>query len=264
MTDTRVEDIEVNLPGGQTFVRRWTPDTCVAAVPVVLLHDSLGSVEQWRDFPAALAQRLRRPVLAYDRPGYGRSSPRHDAPSPDFIAEEAQVHFPALRRALGLDAFGLFGHSVGGAMAIVVAATHAEDCRFVITESAQAFVESRTLDGIRSAKRQFEDDAHFARLTKWHGERTRWVLEAWTEVWLHPAFADWSLDAWLPQVRCPVLAIHGDLDEYGSITFPERIVGGVRDRSQLAILEGCGHVPHRERPEQILQLVSEFVAHVQG
>lgn len=260
MIDPRIENFEVDLPGGKTFVRLWIPHTSVATAPVVLLHDSLGSVEQWREFPAALAQRLRRPVLAYDRPGFGRSSPRHDAPSLDFIVEEAQVHFPALRRALGLDAFGLFGHSVGGAMAIVVAAAHAGECRFVVTESAQAFVEKRTLDGIRSAMRQFEDGTNFDRLTKWHGERARWVLEAWTEVWLHPAFAGWSLGAWLPRVRCPVLAIHGDRDEYGSTAFPARIAAGVHGPSTLSILEGCGHVPHRERPEQVLQLVSDFVS----
>ena len=89
------------------------------------------------------------------------------------------------------------------------------------------------------------------------------MLEAWTEVWLHPAFADWSLDAWLRQVRWPVLAIHGDLDEYGSTAFPERIAGGVCGPAQRMILEGCGHVPHRERPVQVLELVSDFMSHVE-
>jgi pimeloyl-ACP methyl ester carboxylesterase len=108
-SDPRVEDLFVEAGGGRTFVRRWLPDASATLPPVVLLHDSLGSVEQWRDFPAVLAQRLQRAVVAYDRPGFGRSSPRSDAPSLDFIVEEARQHFPALRRALGFGAFGLFG-----------------------------------------------------------------------------------------------------------------------------------------------------------
>lgn len=241
-----------------TFVRRWLPET-TGGMPLVLLHDSVGSVDQWRDFPALLAWRLQRPVVAYDRPGFGRSSPRTGAPSLDFIAEEAQAHFPALRDTLGLDAFGLFGHSVGGAMAVVIAAAHPVACRHVITESAQAFVEDRTLDGIRAAQLQFEDEAHFRRLVRWHGERARWVLEAWTGVWLAPDFAGWSLDRWLPQVRCPVLAIHGDRDEFGSIAFPERIARGAPGASRIAIMQDCGHVPHRERPDEVLELVSAFL-----
>lgn len=257
-----VEDSYVEALGQRTFVRRWTPDACDRDTPVVLLHDSLGSVDLWRDFPEALAARLKRPVIAYDRPGFGRSSPGSDDAPLDFIEREARTHFPALRRALGLTSFGLFGHSVGGAMAIVIAATQRNDCEFVVTESAQAFVEPRTLDGIRTARTQFEDEAQFARLAKWHGERARWVLRAWTGVWLDPAFARWSLDPWLPQVRCPVLAIHGDHDEYGSSAFPRRIVEGVGGVSQLAILEDCGHVPHRERTGDVLRHVAEFVSSV--
>ncbi len=260
MPSMNIDEVFVAVGEGRTFVRRWTPDASASRTPLVLLHDSLGSVEQWREFPALLAERLRRPVIAYDRPGFGRSSTRTAPASLDFIAEEAQVHFPELRRALGIDAFGLFGHSVGGAMAVVIAATQDANCRFLITESAQAFVEPRTLDGIRSAQAQFEDDVQFARLTRWHGERARWVLQAWTSVWLDPAFAGWSLDPWLPRVRCPVLAIHGDRDEYGSIAFPERIAGLAGGPSQLAILENCGHVPHREIPEAVLQQILAFAS----
>jgi pimeloyl-ACP methyl ester carboxylesterase len=257
--EIEIEDRHVEVPGGHTFVRRWTPSSPVTAAAVILLHDSLGSVEQWREFPEALARRLRRVVIAYDRPGFGKSSVRSDAPSLDFIAQEAREHFPELRRALELDTFGLFGHSVGGAMAVVIAATQGDACRFVVTESAQAFVEARTLEGISAAQAQFADDTQFARLARWHGERARWVLEAWTQVWLDSGFVDWSLDAWLPQVHCPVLAIHGDRDEFGSTAFPERIARGVRGAAQLAILPDCGHVPHRERADEVLDRVAVFV-----
>ncbi|HEY5760220.1 MAG TPA: alpha/beta hydrolase, partial [Steroidobacter sp.] len=169
-----------------------------------------------------------------------------------------------VRSALELDRFALFGHSVGGAMALRIAASAPESCEAVVTESAQCFVEERTLEGIRAAQISFEDPAQLQKLAKRHGERAQWVLDAWIKVWLSPEFADWSLDAQLAQVRCPVLAIHGDRDEYGSEEFPRRIANGVSGPSQMILLEDCGHVPHRERPEQILQLTASFLNSSQG
>jgi pimeloyl-ACP methyl ester carboxylesterase len=224
-----------------------------------MLHDSLGSVEQWRDFPAALAAAARTPVIAYDRLGFGRSTPRAGRPPVDFVSDEAVTFFPPLQHALGLRHFSLFGHSVGGAMALVIAALNNEACRGVVTEAAQAFVEPRTLAAIRSAREQFRKPDQFDRLVKWHGDKAAWVLDAWTEVWLSPQFSSWTIDHYLTQVVCPVLAIHGDLDEYGSVEFPRRIAGGVRGPAELVVLPGCGHVPHREQKDEVLRVTSSFL-----
>lgn len=105
----------------------------------------------------------------------------------------------------------------------------------------------------------FADPAQFSRLTRYHGDKAGWVLAAWTGTWLSPAFADWSLETLLAEVNCPVLAIHGDLDEYGSLAFPEGIARGVSGPATQAILENCGHVPHRERPEAVLEHIAVFV-----
>ncbi len=255
---TQVLDSLVEVPGGRVFVRQWRVGHSDRP-PIILLHDSLGSVDLWRDFPAALAHATTRPVIAYDRLGFGRSTPRSERPSVEFISEEAETCFPALQRALGIPRFSLFGHSVGGAMALVIAAAQRDGCEAVITESAQACVEPRTLSGIRAAKAQFGDPAQFAKLAKWHGDKARWVLDAWTEVWLSPAFVSWNLDQQLGQVRCPVLAIHGDADAYGSVAFPRRITSKVRGPAELAILEHCGHVPHRERKAEVLRLTAAFL-----
>jgi pimeloyl-ACP methyl ester carboxylesterase len=217
-------------------------------------------VELWRDFPALLAEASNRPVIAYDRLGFGQSTLRIDRPSITFIDDEAELHFPAVCRGLGLDRFALFGHSVGGAMALRIAAALQESCEAVITESAQCFVETRTLEGIRSAQTLFADPGQLQKLAKWHGDRAQWVLDAWIKVWLSPEFADWSLDPDLGRVDCPVLAIHGDKDEFGSEEFPRRIASGVSGPSQMILLQNCGHVPHRERPQEILQLISTFLA----
>lgn len=255
---SEVLDSYVDVPGGKVFVRRWRPDACGHS-PIVLLHDSLGCVDMWRDFPLELAEVTSREVIAYDRLGFGKSTSREALPAVTFIAEEAEIYFPAIRSALGVDCFSLFGHSVGGAMAVTIAASHSDVCDAVITESAQAFVEERTLSGIRVAKQQFTDPAQLNKLARWHGDKARWVLAAWTDTWLSAPFQGWSLEDELSKVICPVLAIHGDLDEYGSVEFPKRIAGGVSCPSQLMILENCGHVPHRERKQDVLRGTAAFL-----
>jgi pimeloyl-ACP methyl ester carboxylesterase len=248
----------VHLPQGRLFVRVWTPPQA-AGVPIVLFHDSLGSVVLWRGFPAALAERTGRPVIAYDRLGFGHSDPRSDKLDPGFVAAEATTAFPALREEIGFGRFVLFGHSVGGGMAVHCAARFKEDCEALITESAQAFVEGRTLAGIREAQQLFEDPAQVERLQRYHGDKARWVLDAWVDTWLSPAFADWSLDAVLPQLACPVLAIHGADDEYGSVRHPERIGHLAGGPARIEVLADTRHVPHREREPAVLDLAAAFL-----
>ena len=252
-------DLWVDVPGGKVFTRSWKGESSDSA-PIILMHDSLGSVELWRDFPAALAEATGRAVIAYDRLGFGKSAPLTQRPSVQFISEEADVIFPALRQQLVIDRCVLFGHSVGGAMALASAALHGEGCEAVITESAQSFVEPLTLSGIRAAKQQFSNEAELARLERWHGERARWVLDAWTGVWLSPEFASWSLDELLPRVQARVLAMHGDRDDYGTVEFPRHIARRVSGPSEVAILDDCGHVPHREKSAEVLRRVATFLA----
>ncbi len=252
------EDFRVQCAAGKVFARKWTPlQTQVS--PIILFHDSLGSVELWRGFPAALAARTGRVVVAYDRLGFGQSDPRSDTLGMDFIAAEASSFFPALRAQLDLDHFIAFGHSVGGGMAVHCAARFADACDALITESAQAFIEDRTLQGIRAAQELFKDTAQVERLGKYHGDKTRWVLGAWIDTWLSPEFANWSLDAVLPRVTCPLLAIHGSDDEYGSPRHPERIGRLAGGPKQVEVMAATHHVPHREREQAVLALVANFL-----
>ncbi|CAN5807427.1 alpha/beta hydrolase [soil metagenome] len=246
---------------GRIFAREWCPrGGSVDAAPIVMLHDSLGCVDLWREFPAALSASSSRRVIAYDRLGFGRSDPRTGRPSLDFVAEEASRYLPVLRAQLGIGRFVALGHSVGGGMAIEAAAQAPESCAGLITLAAQVFAEDRTLQGIRAAKQQFEDPAQVQRLSRYHGARTAWVLDAWIENWLDPRFGAWRLEPVLPRVSCPVLAIHGELDEYGSAIHPKaigRLAGGP---AQIEVLPGVGHVPHREQPDRVGHLIAEFLA----
>lgn len=257
-------DVWIEHPRGRIFARSWS-NACDTRsqpekAPIVLFHDSLGCVDLWRDFPAQLCAATGRRVVAYDRLGFGKSDPRNDNLAMDFIADEAKTFFPVVREQLCLDRFIVFGHSVGGGMAVNCAAQDSSHCMALITESAQAFAAEETLQGILVAKRQFENEAQLERLRKYHGVKAKWVLDAWTETWLAPEFASWSLAKVLPQVSCPVLAIHGEFDEYGSTRHPEMIRQLCGGPSRVKIMKNAHHVPHRELPEVVFALVSEFVS----
>lgn len=254
-------DTWVEHDHGRLFARTWTPagDAAAAEAPIVLFHDSLGCVDLWRDFPAQLSAATGRKVIAYDRLGFGQSDARAGQPALDFIADEAKTYFPAVREQLGIGRFLALGHSVGGGMAIHCAVEFAADCEALITESAQVFVEDLTARSIAEAKEQFKDEAQVGRLKKYHGDKARWVLDAWTDSWLHPDFAAWSLAPVLPRVTCPVLAIHGIHDEYGTTRHPRMIGELSAGPSRVEIIPDAYHVPHRERPAEIAGLVAEFI-----
>jgi pimeloyl-ACP methyl ester carboxylesterase len=258
MTRVVARDFWVNTDRGRLYAKRWCPASAEtnADDPIVLFHDSLGCVELWRDFPERLALATESSVVAYDRLGFGRSDPHPGMLDRGFVRDEAAVGFRSLRETLGIEKIIAFGHSVGGGMAVACAATYPTDCRALITESAQAFVEDRTIQGIRDAERAFQQAVQRDRLKKYHGDKAGWVLAAWIDTWLSSGFADWNLDEDLRRVRCPALVLHGDDDEFGSTLHPKRIAELTSTYSTLRILEGCGHVPHRERSEEIVDLVA--------
>ncbi len=259
MTTIDQRDALLRLGEHHLFTRSWMPSAADASrrAPILLFHDSLGSVELWRSFPGKLAAATGRRVVAYDRLGFGRSEPHPGKLGLDFVADEGRSIIPQLCDQLDIADFIACGHSVGGSMAIETAARWPERCRALVTIAAQTFVEDRTLTGIRLARSDFQDPANFARLARYHGDRTPWVLDAWIGTWLSPVFADWNLDRPLAGLRCPVLAVHGELDEYGSTHHPRRIADG---RGKALILPGVGHVPHREAEGALVAAIEDFLA----
>lgn len=256
---TTSQDTAVEGRLGRLFVRTWSPETPSNLAPIVLLHDSLGSVELWRGFPAALCKATGRQVVAYDRLGFGKSDAHPGTLALDFIAREAEGDFAAVVRQLGIARFIVFGHSVGGGMAVNCAAHHGAACVALITESAQAFVEDRTVEGLEDARALFKDPGQVDRLKRYHGDKARWVLDAWIESWLAPAFATWSLRPVLPQVDCPALVIHGVDDEYGSPVHPALIAELSGGLARLELMADTRHVPHREREADVVAMVRAFL-----
>jgi pimeloyl-ACP methyl ester carboxylesterase len=258
MTQVNVVEHWVDTSDGKLFAQDWHPLNA-QGVPIILLHDSLGCVALWRDFPEQLAAATGQRVVAYDRLGFGRSDAHPGRLRRGFVEAEAQQGFAALLQQLEIGDFIVFGHSVGGGMAVGCAAIHGNRCLGLITESAQAFVEDLTLQGIRAADRQFAEPGQLERLARYHGEKAEWVLRAWVDNWLDDAFADWNLDPLLAKVRCPLLSLHGEQDEFGSAAHPRRFTSLAAGPSVMHLLPACGHVPHREQADAVLQLVSHFL-----
>ncbi|HCA65278.1 MAG TPA: alpha/beta hydrolase [Pseudomonas sp.] len=258
-------DLWIDGSHGRMFVRSWFPARDALRpnhAPILLLHESLGCIEQWKDFPSALAQATGRTVVAYDRLGFGRSDRLTAPPAPTFVEDEAAHGFACVLEHLGIERFVVLGHSVGGSMAVHCAARYPEACQAMITMSAVTFVEQRTLSGIRQARAWFADPAQRERLRRYHGERSDWVLSAWIDTWLAPDFATWTLAHALPAVGCPSLAIHGDDDEFGSERHPQLIADHASGQVEQALLSGVGHVPHREQPGQVLERIERFLQRI--
>jgi pimeloyl-ACP methyl ester carboxylesterase len=251
----------IPTPRGQVFAKVWTPQRAEKNPPIILLHDSLGCVTLWRDFTERLAQQTGRTVIAYDRLGFGASDPHPSALTPpDFITDEARGDFLAVLRHLEIEAFAVVGHSVGGGMGLGIAATYPAQCAALVTISAQTFAEAKTIDGVRAAKIAFAQPEQRARLRKYHGEKTDWILRAWIDNWLSRAFDGWSLDPQIKALSCPALAIHGENDEFGSTAHAQRIKDDAPTPVSLLLLKGEGHVPHKTSADLVLSEIAAFLA----
>ncbi|GAB3830472.1 alpha/beta fold hydrolase [Hymenobacter jeollabukensis] len=262
--DFTVTETDVLLDGYALRVQRLLPPD-VAATPrptLVFLHDSLGCIRLWRDFPARLAAATGCPALVYDRRGYGQSAP-FDGPARhnDYLADEALV-LRQLLDACGIARAILFGHSDGGSIALLAAARYPARVAAVLTEGAHVFVEDLTLAGIRAAQQQYYGTNLPERLARYHGSKTDAVFHAWADTWLRPAFRSWNIEAELPRIQCPVLVLQGEADEYGTVAQVEAIARQVSGPAEAVLLPGAAHSPHKEAPNETLRLATDFVRRV--
>lgn len=231
---------------------------------IVFLHDSLGCITLWRNFPDILAQAAQCNVMVYDRQGYGESDAfttieRHN----DYLEKEAQT-LDSLLAMLAIDAAILFGHSDGGSIALLTAAMFPERIKAVITEGAHVFVEDITLNGIRAAVEAYATTNLKEKLLKYHGDNVDGLFRAWTETWLSDRFRSWNIEKYLPNITCPVLVLQGENDEFGSTKQVSAITEQVSGRAQQCLIPAVGHSPHKENPEQTLEPVIRFLQSLQS
>jgi pimeloyl-ACP methyl ester carboxylesterase len=226
---------------------------------LVFLHEGLGSVAMWRDFPAQLCAATGCEGLVHDRRGYGQSSALGAARSIHYLHEYALNELPVVLAALLPDRdYWVVGHSDGGSIALIHAAARPARLRGVITEAAHVFVESVTLNGIRAAREAW-DAGKLNGLQRYHGDKTAAIFAAWADTWLEPSFADWNIEYLLAAISCPVLALQGSGDQYGSAAQLAAIAGKA-PRGQLLLLPACGHTPHAEAAGATLDAMLRFMA----
>jgi pimeloyl-ACP methyl ester carboxylesterase len=227
--------------------------------PMVFLHEGLGSIRQWHDFPALLAEATGCRGLVYDRYGYGDSDilaePRR---SVRFMHDEALDALPDLLKKLGVENPILIGHSDGASIALIHAgAGHA--VKGVAVMAPHVFIERVCLDSIAQAKRSFESTGLAAKLARYHRDVRR-TFYGWADVWCDENFESWDLrDDYLPAIRCPVFAIQGADDEYGTMAQLDEIARRVAGPCELLKLDRCGHSPFRDQPGKTLSAMARFV-----
>lgn len=231
---------------------------------LVLLHEGLGCVAAWRDWPAALAQATGLRVLVYSRRGYGGSE-RRPPPWPlTYMHDEGQRVLPAVLDAGGVTEAVLVGHSDGGSIALIHASGAGARVRGVVTLAAHVFCEDVSVAAIVAARDEFLNGDLRARLMKYHGDRVDDAFWGWNGAWLDPAFRAWNLEEFLKGVSAPALVIQGEEDAYGTVAQVEAIARGVGGPCETLLLPGCGHAPWRARAAETTAAIVRFAADVLG
>ena len=230
---------------------------------IVFLHEGLGSIAQWKNFPETLACTAGCNALVYERQGHGGSDPLIRKRKPDFMEREAEHALPELLDSFGLGKVILYGHSDGGTIALLFAAHFPARTLGVVTEAAHVFVEEESLAGVQAAVERFETGHMRKRLGLYHGNNTETMFHGWADIWLSPDFRDWSIPPeTLGKIEVPVLALQGEEDEYGTSEQLRRIEAGVGERARTLLIPNCSHVPHVQAREIVMAAALGFIADV--
>jgi pimeloyl-ACP methyl ester carboxylesterase len=236
-------------------------DDCEAPL-MVFLHEGLGSLSMWRDFPQAMCVAAGFRGLVYSRPGYGQSTPRlaDEHWGPDFMHRQADAVLPALLQSLGIDStrypIWLFGHSDGGSIALLFASHHPEQTAGLVVLAPHILVEEISVTSIANARTAYLETDLRTRLARHHADPDS-AFWGWNDIWLDRGFRPWRIDHELGTIRCPLMAVQGLDDEYGTL---EQIRGIARKVPQCELLEldACGHAPHKDQPERLIAAVCQF------
>jgi len=247
---------------GHRLEYEWIGSRASGGPTLVFLHEGLGSVSLWRDFPAALCRRTSCSGLVYSRWGHGASDPLDGPRTVRFMHEEALLVLPALLDAFGIRRPILVGHSDGGSIALIYEGSRIGQSAGLILEAPHVFVEDLTVKSIARIETLYEQSDLRSRLARYHGERVDPLFRAWTGVWLSPEFRSWNIEEYLPGVLSPTLILQGLDDEYGTEKQVETIARILGERCESLMLPACGHTPHMDQRSAAEGAMAAFVARV--
>ncbi|HWW17315.1 MAG TPA: alpha/beta hydrolase [Candidatus Saccharimonadales bacterium] len=240
----------------ETLLILPTPDAPV----MVMLHEGLGSIAMWKDFPQRIAEATSCGVLVYSRYGHGQSQRLAEKRSVDFMHQEAKAVLPELLGQFEIQRPILLGHSDGGSIALIYAGTWPERVRGLVLEAPHVFVEDFGLRSTVAIREAYESTELREKLARYH-DHVDETFRGWNDIWLDPRFREWNIEEYLDAITCPTLVIQGEDDEYGTVAHVEAIQRRV-PRAQTLILRRCGHSPHRDQPELTLDAISKFVTSI--
>ncbi len=246
---------------GMKLEYRWIPPSAARRPALVFLHEGLGCVRIWRDFPDRVAAATGCGAFVYSRAGYGRSSPVPWPRPLRYTHDEGLVVLPRLLEALGLERVITVGHSDGASIALIHAGAADAGGRLcgVVAEAPHVLCEEISVASIRQARQAYLQGDLRARLARLHGDNVDCAFWGWNSAWLDPEFMRWNIEEYLPGVRVPVLVVQGRDDEYGTAAQYQRIEAGCGAPVRVEVLEACGHAPHRDQPERTLAAMVEFI-----
>ena len=232
---------------GYRLEYRWLGPPPGTRPTLVFLHEGLGSVSLWRDFPDAVCERTGCGGLVYSRAGHGSSDPLRGPRSPCFMHDEAKVVLPQVLRACQIENAILIGHSDGASIAIIATGTGVVTPRALILEAPHVFVEALTIDSIRRTADRYRTTDLRDRLARHHPGGVDSLFDDWTRVWLSAEFRAWNIEACLPGVNRQTLVIQGENDEYGTRAQVDVIASALGENCEILTLPDCRHTPHADR-----------------
>ncbi len=226
---------------------------------LIFLHEGLGCIELWRDFPEQVCRDTGLTGLVYDRLGHGKSDPLPKRRSQYYLHDEALKYLPPLLEAVNIDRPVFIGHSDGGTIALLYAAHFAGKTAGLITEAAHVFLEDVTIDGIQNAVKMYETGKLKKGLTKYHGDKIDAIFYGWANTWLSPEFRNWNIVDELKNITAPSLIIQGQSDEYGTEKQVDTIVNTVQGHAEKLMIPECGHVPHFQAKDLVQEKMMRFI-----
>ncbi|SDP15290.1 alpha/beta fold hydrolase [Desulforhopalus singaporensis] len=226
---------------------------------LVFLHEALGCSALWRSFPEKLCRATGCSGLLYDRAGFGRSGGNRKKRTVNYLHSSALVELPEILDALipGRP-YILVGHSDGASISLMFGSERPALLKGIVSEAAHVFVERKTVEGIRETIVRYEQK-ELAGLYKYHGEKTDRVFYDWCHTWTSNWFSSWNIEYLLPSINVPLLVIQGDDDQFATEKQVESIVAGTSGNATSMLIKGCGHFPHLEQPELLLETMGRFV-----
>jgi pimeloyl-ACP methyl ester carboxylesterase len=227
------------------------------APTLVFLHEGLGSISQWRDFPVQVAAKTECHALVYSRYGYGNSDVLQEARNARFMHDEGMEVLPELLEKLSIREPFLIGHSDGASIAILYAGA-GNPARGLVLLAPHVLVEEQSIKSIAAAKTAFETTDLPKRLGQYHKDAAK-TFWGWNDIWLRPDFRNWNIEEYLPRIKCQVLAIQGYEDEYGTMAQLDAIAAQCGGKVETLRLQNCRHSPHRDHPEAVLNAICDFL-----